>query len=1410
MTKSKVRPGDGSSKKIKNNILKRDVFGRTVLHATVLCDQPDLMNQVLRSPEAKLIILATDCENGWNVLHYILYHKRFRCLAVLQQYLDRTLVGNSSTLHELLKKKDRCGIPPLFLLRNDIKDFVWIPTYINEHNEYHLQYRYPEHNSEDVSTQRMRRSWQLDHIMWSPKRGASDMYVMGSNVNHSLGVGDSTDRSLPVKVPHKTFQPSHSDIQLFLRKPRYRDLRISKYHSVALTTDGRLFTCGLASKGRLGVGHSKNSFCFSQVSLFEEEDRLVSQVAVSTGHNLALTTSNEVYGWGLNEYNQLGFTSSDSQQYRTGSTREFQNVPLLIITGELRKNTNPIIGIAASKIHSVAYTDDTIFMWGLNIGQMGLEAVGEDDYSLNLHGTIVKGKVIEQPKSVSFKEKVQLIATCEKCTCIVTDTNDLFVFYQHHRYKLQKLPTRSEFDKFDTYKPSRLTVAPKIRKIAMKSPENVFLLLESGDVMSFAIPAKFDMKAARNIKFQYIWRAFDSNLRAVDIDNSYDGSIVLCTRDGSVFTKFTSSSQSQRRPSLTSKTPSLAMTSKNKFRKLEGVNRVVKVSCDDQFVSFGFMRDETDMLPLKLQKNDFKMDLNYLSVLSEADSYRKQDQLLDTDHDMNCYVSDFIYPSCPRKRNDELQFLARSDDHEDDESLEKVGTSDRFYQSFLQHHNYSSRKQIPSASLYQAPDTDEISRLNDALSLETAFNSLVKVQASFNKFHDATIEFRSLPNIRLKFHSNILACRSDFFERLMSQENGEEFFIAHGFKGSYDVTRRLLTFESDVDVRAAVVFLHFIYTNSVLHFWDGFPLGSKCPPSVKRSKDHFAILMAIFQMDPHYGKEENFIELFQRCINHGRGDLTIILLDGQVRCDSSILVARSAFFETFLSERWETIASDDSDSSFEEDQKQVNLEGINTLQFEVILRHIYGCDDLRVFDCVYDVVSSDDDSDDFINFLLDMIEISDELLLIQLKHISELAIKDLITYDNVLLLLTHSFYLSASKLFKSCCWCIFNNLDILIFETAFRDLDEEILAALEKEMRFLQLMKQNDFVVGDRGEVNLNLIRSLNGPIVDTDTLSDFSNAFNDVFLTDDLAFKPIFDQSPEPLGAEEKKRRSSSRKLSRRSSTFELPKELQNLNIGKSSRKISDSAIADDITGEDDFEMVTSRRRRKSKTGSNTHPLSQNEMSEVDLSRGQLFGSQKSESSSPPPLGATLGTGWSARDVSTSPIETTPFGPTLGDKITGNKSKSKIKFSGIKPSQKQRRKFGDLNADQKVTENIVAPTLKNPWKAVSPPAAQIDSASNMPVLGSANSEAGSSSSSMTAIMLEESMNIERQKQFEVERKSLQEIQQEQEFAKWWEEESRRVQQEMRGPKTSPTPNGNGQKHNRGRRPRNGKKTKPL
>ena len=53
------------------------------------------------------------------------------------------------------------------------------------------------------------------------------------------------------------------------------------------------------------------------------------------------------------------------------------------------------------------------------------------------------------------------------------------------------------------------------------------------------------------------------------------------------------------------------------------------------------------------------------------------------------------------------------------------------------------------------------------------------------------------------------------------------------------------------------------------------------------------------------------------------------------------------------------------------------------------------------------------------------------------------------------------------------------------------------------------------------------------------------------------------------------------------------------------------------------------------------------------------------------------------------------------------------------------------------------------------------------------------STPSLTEIMIHESLKIEEAKIKETERKTLQEIQQEQQFAKWWEEEALRIQRQM-------------------------------
>lgn len=1274
----------------------------------------------------------------------------------------------SNLVFELLKAKDRSRLPPISLLQNDAKDLVWIPQYINEKNEFHLQHRFEP----DTEGERKPLPRNIPHDWWYDGRGGSEIYVFGANSNNHLGVGDSTDRSTPCKLSHADFQdPVFVNLSEMLEKPRFRTIKFSKYHSVAVTLDGRVFSCGLGSWGRLGQGNAVNLFRFKPVDFLSD----VRQISVSNNHTLVLTFSNKIFAWGQNSYNQLGFTSISSNSFKDSRNGVYENSPKEVNTGDLRKSLW-ILGIETSKIHSVAFTSDSLFFWGLNIGQMGMVPEPGSSPTGQIHehrinGVLFKGTIIPQPKEISFRDNIKLVATCESCTCVVTEVNDIYVFYMNQRLKLPKLPARAFSEKqFDCFKPSRLTSAPVIKKISMKSPENVHILLENGDVMSFAIGSA-DLKNLRNVRFNYLWKAYDSDMRAVDIDNSYDGSVIVCTKNGSVFAKYCLAGSSQRRGSMAGATmPTIPLTSRNKFKKVENVNRVVRVACDDSFSSFGLIRDDIDALPLKLQKNDFFKDLEYLSVLVEPDLYRKQDQLLDVDHDLNSYVSDYFYPSMPFTTESSHKFFLNSFagisiEDDEDEYNEALSSTDGLRRLQACKFEYSKNLPVLLETMYQYLGDADIAPLMNILKSESdvATQILIDNPLSSEKYYDGQIRFCQHTDLVIGFHTQILEHRSSFCRQIFHPTDPGEYFIHDGIEGSYDPEFKTLSFKSEVDLRAVVILLHFIYTNNVLSVWDMYPTGLKCPTSIRKVKTDFNKLMTLFRLDSLNNRKDAFVGQLQSMVD-GDGDVLVSLKGGQQLCMTSILVARSAFFETILSERWDTGDLNGELSGDEGEVKLVSLEDVTPVQFRIILKHLHGCNDLDVFEEALPVVAETRDSDDFVNFLLEMIEISDELLLVQLKHLCELAIKEFINLDNVLILLAHAHWLNARKLFMNCCWYIFNNLEIVLFDGSMRDLDSDLLQKLEKQIRFFQKCKLSDFVTGKHGEINEAMCTH---PLEETaeKLVHEFvaaPNDFDDLFMSDRKgfsSFEPLLDIKLE-AGSEEGKRRLSSRRMSRKGSIEPPILELRSLSLANKSleRRISESAVADD----EEFELVTTRRRK-----SKADAKSPEEPKSLDLS----LRPSRDGSTSPSSQIATALAGWSSRNSSSLLVSA----PVLGES-SDSRRRTKIKFAPpMKLSQKQRRKVAQ-EPEPESASNVTAP-LPSPWKLTSV-ASSSSSLGDLPVLGSLVPKK-EAQPRLTAIILQESTRNEEKRIQESQRRTLHEVQQEQEFAKWWEEESKRVQMEQ-------------------------------
>jgi alpha-tubulin suppressor-like RCC1 family protein/ankyrin repeat protein len=158
---------------------------------------------------------------------------------------------------------------------------------------------------------------------------------------------------------------------------------VGQYHSLALTTSGRLLSWGKNSSGELGDGTRADKI--APVNVIDSSGNILSgitSVAVGNNHTIALTIDGTVYGWGNNYYGQLGDGTSTN-----------------VITPKLLRDANSSIITDVRSIHAgyrysiIIKTDGTILMFGHNSsGQLGdgtqtdqhlpVQIYGSEDYPL--------------------------------------------------------------------------------------------------------------------------------------------------------------------------------------------------------------------------------------------------------------------------------------------------------------------------------------------------------------------------------------------------------------------------------------------------------------------------------------------------------------------------------------------------------------------------------------------------------------------------------------------------------------------------------------------------------------------------------------------------------------------------------------------------------------------------------------------------------------------------------------------------------------------------------------------------------------------------------------------------------------------------------------------------------------------
>ncbi|XP_022978079.1 uncharacterized protein LOC111478166 isoform X2 [Cucurbita maxima] len=208
----------------------------------------------------------------------------------------------------------------------------------------------------------------------------SELFSWGSGTNYQLGTGNEHIQKLPCKIDslHGSF------IKL---------VSASKFHSVAVSAHGQVYTWGFGRGGRLGhpdfdIHSGQAAVITPRQVIFGLGSRRVRAVAAAKHHTVIATEGGEVFTWGSNREGQLGYTSVDTQ-------------PTPRRVSSLRSK---IVDVAAANKHTAVVSESgEIFTWGCNReGQLGY---GTSNSASNYTPRVVeylKGKVFVRVAAAKF------------------------------------------------------------------------------------------------------------------------------------------------------------------------------------------------------------------------------------------------------------------------------------------------------------------------------------------------------------------------------------------------------------------------------------------------------------------------------------------------------------------------------------------------------------------------------------------------------------------------------------------------------------------------------------------------------------------------------------------------------------------------------------------------------------------------------------------------------------------------------------------------------------------------------------------------------------------------------------------------------------------------------------------------
>ncbi|RDW85763.1 hypothetical protein BP5796_04088 [Coleophoma crateriformis] len=380
-----------------------------------------------------------------------------------------------------------------------------------------------------------------------------------------------------------------------------QDVALSKLHSAILTTDpeSNLYVCGFGPGGRLGTGDDMTRFNYVCIEQGALAGKKIVNVALGQNHTLAVDSEGEIFAWGTNTFGQLGYTlprpSLQDEEPMCNTPRQ--------IFGPLKREL--IVGVAASAIHSVAHTSTSLYTWGKNEGQLGLM----DSDSRSLEAQLVPRKVAAS----LFKSPIVMVSAIPRATTCLLANHTVCVF-TNYGYNIVKFPLHEGFTNYQLRSTALTTryegVSNHISSIT-SGGDIIAALSSRGDLFTVNVSQKLDtnttaasttnpskIKGALSAP-QRVWSLRKGNWDGINsVGVAENGSVIVCTKAGAVWRRI-------KRTKIKDTLTSGGDFSKKdfKFQRVPGLTKVAAVR-SNPFGVYAAIRKDCDVTKTQVLVDD--------------------------------------------------------------------------------------------------------------------------------------------------------------------------------------------------------------------------------------------------------------------------------------------------------------------------------------------------------------------------------------------------------------------------------------------------------------------------------------------------------------------------------------------------------------------------------------------------------------------------------------------------------------------------------------------------------------------------------------------------------------------------------------------------------------------------------------